>query len=167
MAELALSVKGQSQTYDEAYHLLAGYRFWRAQDFGINPEHPPLAKWVASLPLLYLSLQAPTIAAGDEYLGGRKFLYTTDADALLFRARMAGSAFTLLVAVLVFEATYLMFGRGPAFLALALVVFDPNILAHGALVTTDMAQTFCLFAAVYAFYRYIKSPTTGECLTFS
>ncbi len=79
---------------------------------------------------------------------------------------MAGSAFTLLVAVLVFEATYLMFGRGPAFLALALVVFDPNILAHGALVTTDMAQTFCLFAAVYAFYRYIKSPTTrrlAEC----
>ena len=166
MAELALSVRGQSQTYDEAYHLLAGYRYWQAQDFGINPEHPPLAKWVASLPLLYLSLQAPTMAAGDEYFGGRKFLYATDADALLFRARMAGSAFTLLVAILVFEATYLMFGRGPAFLALALVVFDPNILAHGALVTTDMAQTFCLFAAVYAFYRYVKSPTTwrlAEC----
>ena len=72
---------------------------------------------------------------------------------------MAASAFTLLLALLVFEASYRMFGRGPALLALALVVFEPNILAHGALVTTDMALTFCLFAAVYAFYRYVKSPT--------
>ena len=160
MAQLALSVREQSQTFDEAYHLLAGYRYWQAQDFGINPEHPPLAKWVASLPLLYLSPQAPTMAAGDEsFSGGRKFLYATDADALLFRARMAGSAFTLLLALLVFEASYVMFGRGPALLALALVVFEPNILAHGALVTTDMALTCCLFAAVYAFYRYVKSPT--------
>ena len=43
-AELALSVRQQSQTFDEAYHLLAGYRYWQSQDFGINAQHPPLAK---------------------------------------------------------------------------------------------------------------------------
>ncbi len=159
-AELFLSVRQESQTFDEAYHLLAGYRYWQAQDFGINPEHPPLAKLVATSPLLHLRPRVPAMPAGDEYFfGGWKFLYANNADPLLFKARMAASAFTFLMALLVFEATYVMFGRAPAFLALALVVFEPNILAHGALVTTDMGVTCCLFAAIYAFYRYISKRT--------
>ena len=51
-AELALSTRQQSQTFDEAAHILAGYRSWKSFDFGINPEHPPLVKLVAAIPLL-------------------------------------------------------------------------------------------------------------------
>jgi 4-amino-4-deoxy-L-arabinose transferase-like glycosyltransferase len=52
-----------------------------------------------------------------------------------------------------------MFGTGAAFLALTLLVFDPNLLAHGALVTTDAGLSCFLFGSVYAFYRYVKAPT--------
>jgi hypothetical protein len=39
----------QSATFDETAHLGAGYTQARFGDFHLNPEHPPLAKWVAGL----------------------------------------------------------------------------------------------------------------------
>jgi len=44
-----------------------------------------------------------------------------------------------------------------ALIASSLFVFEANILAHGALVTTDMAATFGFLAAVLAFYFYLES----------
>src|SRR3989442_10617079 len=55
---------------------------------------------------------------------------------------------TLFRSLMIFEVAYSMFGAGPAFLALVLFVFEPNILAHGALVTTDLGVACCMFAAV-------------------
>src|ERR1035441_1137612 len=42
----------EAQPFDEPAHLYAGYSYWLRSDFGINPEHPPLVKLVASLPLV-------------------------------------------------------------------------------------------------------------------
>jgi hypothetical protein len=50
---------------------------------------------------------------------------------------MAAALLSLLLAPLVFAMAREMFGTAAAFLALALLAFDPNILAHGVLVTTD------------------------------
>ncbi|HEX8811194.1 MAG TPA: hypothetical protein VF742_04300, partial [Terracidiphilus sp.] len=50
--EMFLSARLESETFDEPAHLYAGYSYWLRSDFGINPEHPPLVKLVASLPLL-------------------------------------------------------------------------------------------------------------------
>lgn len=161
--ELVLSVRQQSQTWDEACHLLAGYRYWQDSDFGINPEHPPLVKWVATVPLLLLHPPVPRIPQGtskyESFVAGRKFLFAQDVDALLLRCRVAASLFTLLLALLVFEAGSRMYSEGPAILALLLIVFEPNLLAHGALVTTDVGSACCFFAAVYAFYRYVRQPS--------
>jgi len=38
--ELALSVRRETQTWDEACHIFAGYRYWTRGDFGMNPEAP-------------------------------------------------------------------------------------------------------------------------------
>ena len=45
-------------------------------------------------------------------------------------------------------------------MALALFAFEPMVLANGGLITTDMALSCMLFVSVYAFYRYIRQPTT-------
>lgn len=162
-AELALSVKQQSQTFDEACHIFAGYRYWKNSDFGINFEHPPLVKLVAAVPLLWLPLRVPSVANGYfklvEYGSGRDFLYSNDANSLLWRARLAAAVFTIGLALSVFLAAYSMFGTGPAFLALTLLIFEPNILAHGALVTTDIGVTLGLFLGVVSFYWYLKKPS--------
>lgn len=161
--QVLFSVRSESQTWDEAYHVLAGYRYWQDSDFGINPEHPPLVKWVATIPLLFLQPPVPQIPQGtskyEGFVAARKFLYTHDAEGLLFPCRVAASLFTLLLALLVFEAGTQMYGAGPGLLALILLVFEPNLLAHGALVTTDAGLACCFFAAVYAFYRYLSHPS--------
>ena len=167
-AELALSVRRQSQTYDEAAHIFAGYRHWKNFDFGINPEHPPLVKLVAAIPLLWLPLRTPSISNdyfhAVEFESGREFLYTNDANALLWRARLAAATLTIALALTLFVVANSMWGAGPAFLALALFVFDPNFIAHGALVTTDVAAALGLFLGVGTFYLYLKKPSALKLL---
>jgi hypothetical protein len=166
VGELWLSVWNESQTWDEAAHIYAGYSYWTRGDFGMNPEHPPLVKLVASLPLLPLKLNPPPVPETyfriAPYVGAQGLLYAGDADGLLFRARIATSLFTLALALLVFAAGYEMFGYGAAILSLLLFVFEPNILGNGALVATDLAVASCFFATVYVFYRYVKRPSPGR-----
>ena len=52
-------------------------------------------------------------------------------------------------------------------IALAVLVCEPNILAHGALVTTDTAETAMMFGTVYTFYRYLKQPSFTRLLVCS
>ena len=42
-----------SPTYDEVAHLPAGYSYLHWDDYRLNPEHPPLVKKLAALPLLW------------------------------------------------------------------------------------------------------------------
>ncbi len=164
LLQLAFSVRRNSITWDEDDHIYAGYMSWKHADFGLNPEHPPLVKLIASLPLLNMQLRVPALQdrnfKHEAFLGGKEFLFKNDADAMLFRARMAAAIFTLLLALLVFLAAKEMFGTIAGFIALVLLVFDPNLLAHGAVVGTDAGLSCFMFASIYAFYRYVKVPST-------
>jgi tetratricopeptide (TPR) repeat protein len=161
--QMWLSIRHLSQTFDESAHIYSGLEYWQHGDFGVNPEHPPLVKLLATLPLLNLGLKPP--APLDMFFryvsaaGGIQFLYSNDAEKLLFRSRVAASFLTLLLAILIFAAAREMFGPEAGLLALLIFVFDPNILANGALVTTDIGATCGIFAAVYFFYRYAKQRT--------
>ncbi|HSE26908.1 MAG TPA: phospholipid carrier-dependent glycosyltransferase [Gemmatimonadales bacterium] len=169
-AELSCSIRHSSQTYDESVHVLAGYQYWRHGDFGANPEHPPLPKLVAAVPLLMMDLAGPPMLAGPTKAvhteHGVEFLYRNSRPAtdLLFASRLGASIFTYLLAVLVLLAAREMFGAGTGLLAMTLLVFEPNVLANGALVTTDVAVTTFLFAAVFAYYRYASRPTAWRLL---
>jgi hypothetical protein len=162
--ELALSINQLSQTWDESQHIAAGYQYWHERDFAANAEHPPLVKVVAALPLLTMKLRPLTSPPGNSkqttFNRGFELLYSNDADAILLRTRMATSIFTFLMALLVFFCAYELFGSSPALLALLLLVFEPNVLAHGALVTTDVGAACTLFGATYLFYRFITNPTS-------
>lgn len=63
-------------------------------------------------------------------MGGGEFLYGNDAGRVLFRARVAASVFSLLLAAMVFAAAYEMFGAGTGLIALVLCVFEPTLLAQ-------------------------------------
>ena len=161
--ELSLSARRLSQTWDEADHLLSGYRSWLCADFGFDPADPPLAKLVAAAPLLWMPLRqaGPACSArevGDEFDDGRQFLYSNDAERVLTRARLAMILFPLALVFLVWQFTRRLFGQQAALLATSLLIFEPNILAHGVMVATDLAVTTSLFAAVFAFYEYMHAP---------
>src|SRR5437899_1042256 len=117
--ELVFSIRQQSQTIDEGQHIFAGYQYWQHRDFGSNPEHPPLVKLAAAVPLLFLHLNQSTVLSGPtkptNISAAVPFLYQnqTDADTILFRARMAASAFTFFLAVLLLLGGYEMLGPAP------------------------------------------------------
>lgn len=162
-AEIYFSVRTESQTFDEPAHMYAGYSYWLRSDFGINPEHPPLVKLVATLPLLVSRPKYPEPIQihfrAESGFGGMRMMSRPGADAMLAHVRAAVSIFVFVLGVLVFFAAREMFGDVAALLALLLFVFDPLILAHGPLLGTDMGATCCIFGAIYAFYRYVKRPT--------
>jgi 4-amino-4-deoxy-L-arabinose transferase-like glycosyltransferase len=165
-AELFRSARLESPTFDEPTHLYAGYMHWIRSDYGVNPEHPPLVKMVASLPLLIERPKYPepadTFFRPAAVRGGLELLSPPGAMNLLNHARIAVSVFVFALGALLVLATYEMFGATTALFALALFVFDPLVIAHGPLLGTDVGAACCIFATVYAFYRYVKQPSWGR-----
>lgn len=164
---LVSSVRQQSQTFDESTHLFAGFENWKHGDFGVNPEHPPLVKEFAALPLLPMGLHEPPALPipffkAQNFINGAQFLYAGNADAVLLRGRVMVALLSLALGLLVFLAAKEMFNPLAAVFALFLFVFEPNLLANGALITTDMGLSLFLFASVYAFYRYCKAPSPSR-----
>jgi len=161
--QLLYSVKHESLTFDEGDHIGAGFQSLKHHDFGLNPEHPPLVKMVAALPLLGMNLHEPQLQnryfKDEAYFSGRDLIFQNDYEKVIFRSRMFASLFAFLTALLAFLMAREMFGAGAGFIALVLIVFEPNFLAHGALVTTDTGAAAAMVASIYAFYRYVKSPS--------
>lgn len=158
-------VHRESLTFDEGNHMFAGYMMWHTGDFGLNPEHPPLVKLLATLPLLGRDLWVPPLQGRDfkieAYLSGRDWLARNDGASqhLVFEMRLVAGILALGLSLLVFLAAREWFGTTAGLVALVLASFDPNVLAHSALVTTDVGVSLFFLAGIYTFYRYVKQPT--------
>ena len=156
-----LSAREKSGTWDETAHLPAGYLHLRFANYDFNREHPPLVKMLAALPLLLVDIKVPhrkwPLDTYKEFEFGHRFLYeANDGDQLLFLGRLAVLPLALLLGSVVFLWAKQLFGREAALLALLLYSLEPNILAHSALVHTDLGAACFTFIAVYCFYRLVQ-----------
>jgi len=152
----------ESFTTDEPSHLTAGASYLATGDFRINPEHPPLAKVWAALPL-GLVRHAPF----TRDLEGWSFGETTyvmadwlerrnDGNRLLRPARfMMVVLFAGLCAAIGWTAHRLL-GPGAGLLATALAAFEPLLLAHGHYVTTDVPVTLCVTLSLLSFAAFLR-----------
>jgi 4-amino-4-deoxy-L-arabinose transferase-like glycosyltransferase len=162
---VAIIVHGESLTFDEGDHIFAGYMMWHSGDYGLNPEHPPLVKLVATLPLLQEKLWVPPLQKrwfkSEAYRDGRDFMERNDGPRhrLLLRMRLAAGVFAVGLSVMVLLMGSTLFGESAGLLALLLVVFEPNVLANSDLVTTDMGVACFFLATIYCFYRYARQPS--------
>ncbi len=157
-----------SANWDEAHHLYDGYTVWTKHDYRLNPEVPPLVKLAAALPLLPMRLYAPPNQGRSEpkeaFLDGRAFVFGNGGDRVLLPARMVCMVFPLVLGWLIYAAARRMFGTAAGLIAFGLFVFDPNVLANGSLVETDVASACCFFGTVYAFYLYGERPSAKRLL---
>ena len=162
------SMRGKSAVFDEGAYLPAGYTHWAFRDFRLAPEQPPLVKLLAAAPLLLASVtvhQDDGWAQRRQWDFGRNFLYAwNDADRLLFRGRLAIVALGAALAAAVFWWTRLHWGLPAAVLALLLCVLSPDTLAHGQVVTMDLAVALFIFLAVVAFERLTQRGTARRLL---
>lgn len=169
-AGLALhAMRGHSATFDEGAHLPAGYAQLALRDSRLNPEQPPLVKLLAAAPLLALrpELRTTDLAwqRARQWEFGRRFLYRwNDADRLLFLGRLPVVALASCLVIAVFLAARARFGLAAAAAAAVLAALSPDVLAHGALVTTDLGFALFFFLAVLAFERLLERATPGRLL---
>ena len=154
--------RDDSVTVDEPVHLASGWSYLATGDFRMSPTHPPLAKLVAALPLLWLKPHVDWSDASwrepHQWRFGNRFLFDwNDAERVLLPARFAMLGLSAVMAVAVFAWTRALAGDTAAALALLLCVTCPEILAHGRLATTDLPAALFFFLAVAAFERAARA----------
>lgn len=168
-----VSVWGDSFVVDEIPHVGSGYSYLAKGDYRLNPEHPPLAKSLAAIPLLFFNLRQEAFQTKpwqDDVNGqwefGRNLIFETgnNADLMTHAAKMPMLLFFILGAVLVFSWARKLYGPAGALVSLVIFSFSPTILAHSRFVTTDAAALFGVLSATYFFLRYLKNKTAKNFL---
>ncbi|MEK7596045.1 MAG: hypothetical protein AAB564_00620, partial [Patescibacteria group bacterium] len=147
------SAWNESATMDELAHIPAGYSYLTQKDYRLNPEHPPLIKDLAALPLLFLNINFPADHSSwkndvnGQWSFGSVFLYESgnDADKIIRLARLPIMLLTILFGWLFFRWIRRRYGDQTGLLALFFFVFSPTFIAHGRYVTTDIAAAFGFF----------------------
>jgi 4-amino-4-deoxy-L-arabinose transferase-like glycosyltransferase len=161
----------KSASFDEQYHLSAGYTYARTGDFRLATTHPPLVGLLASLPLLgdeaiNLPVDDPTWEVGDRYAFSDIFLWYAENDAprLLQHGRWAVIALGLCTVAVVFLWGRRLFGVWGALLAVWLAALDPNLLANARVITTDMGVTLFLLLALWRLWAWLEGDSAANLL---
>jgi hypothetical protein len=170
-AQLLLSSRRNSATYDEQYHIAIGLYFLHTGDPGLIPAHPPFIPVLATLPLLAdRNLVVPPRDSASSTVSNLTYSdqvvwrLNPNGPSMVTRARLPIIGLTLLLAVIVYAWTRELFGPISGLLSLTLLSFDPNILAHGNLVTNDMGVACFATLALYAFWRWMTRPTAARAM---
>lgn len=136
-----------SPTSDEAPHLAAGVSYLATGDYRMNPEHPPLVKQLAAWPV-WAGGQDPPLDSrawdrADIWRFGDAFLTVQNEHGrtTLALARVVPILLSLVLAALVVVWSTRLHGAAGGLLTAVIVALDPTLLAHGALVTTDVGFT--------------------------
>jgi hypothetical protein len=165
----------KSATWDETGHLTAGYSYWVNGDHRVTTNNGILAQKLAAAPLRLMpdrprfpDAVGQAALQGNPIELGRRFLFGmgNDARALLFRGRamIVFLAVGLGLGVLLWSRS--LFGDPGALVSLALFVLSPLLLAHSALVTTDLASALTLLAATAAWWRVLQRVSPGRIAWF-
>ena len=167
----ALSATRDSATYDETAHIAAGLSYLETFDFRLNPEHPPLAKMWAAIPLaLEPGRQISTTSRnwsntrqweiGYEYLNGPTGTRPRlDPARRLMPARFAMVVLGLLLLLVVYVWSRELWGPAGAQVTLVFGAFSPTILAHTRLVTTDVPAALGISATLWLWWRFTQAPS--------
>jgi len=161
------SMLGISLTMDELAHIPAGYSYLYTKDFRLNPEHPPLAKDLAAIPLMFLKLNFPAdhpswqTGVNNQWWFGNQFIFKSgnNPDKIMFWARIPMILLMVAFCWLIYFWAKKIVGEKFALIALTFAVFSPTILAHGRLVTTDIAASFGVLFATYFWIKFLKKPS--------
>ena len=156
-----------SLSADEPIHILSGYLAVSASNAIVNVEHPPLMKALAGLALQALPLPPPPerVPLGETFTAyGHALLFENrvSADTIAAAARAPFLLVLALLLLFVFAAARARYGGAAALFSLALLAFDPNLLAHAGVVHTDLGGALAFPASVLAWERARRHPTAAR-----
>lgn len=159
-------------TYDEVGHLSAGLAALYDGNYSIYNVNPPLSKQLAALPVTLANPEIGPIGSPDvpgsrpEWDIGAKFAQV-NADRYhryVVLARLAGLAWSLLGAWLIYRWAGELWGASGGLLAMTIWCFEPNVIAHAHLITPDLPATVAGLGAAYTYRRYLLAPSWTSAL---
>ncbi len=165
----ATSLVRKSITFDELGHITGGYTSWVTGDHRFFPQNGQFPKRWATWPIQFQELSLPPTdqqawrdSNVDQF--GYQFLYTegNDLSALLRLSRMMMVVNGLLLGILVYLWSRLLFGVAGANISLTLCVFSPAVLAHSQLVTSDITAALTLTLSLFFIWGILYKITLGR-----
>ena len=169
----------ESATFDEIAHVGAGLSYWQRLDLRLNPEHPPLGKLLAALPLAlrgtYADYSSPSwnLAADffpaliAEWIFGDAVLGRWNAwQPTLLWARLPMLILTLLLGWFLYSYGSRFGGTAGGLLCLAAYVTTPTFLIFGPLVITDLPVTLFSVIAIWQLGEIWATPTRRNAMRF-
>ena len=173
-AQMLAVVARKSITVDEIVMIPAAYYHLAAGDFQFIHEHPPLAKIVAAVPLLFVQPDEPRPDQISAPPGTTQAKWDYTAyfwednyalfDSISFWSRVPMIALTAALGVLIFLTARETFGPRAAVLAVALFSLEPTVLAHGRVVQTDIPAAFGYLLFFVALRHYSAERTARRAL---
>jgi len=168
-----INIRGMSLTWDESMYMGVGNYLLRTahMDFGHVEAlhfHPIWTFYLNSLFLLFMDLPAETLAIPQKGLytlsAGHELLFHSgySPETILFLIRLPILLQTLVLALVMYRFASRLFGPNAGLMALAMLAFEPNVLAHSGIACTDSSITVWLFTTAYAYWEYLNSPSKGR-----
>lgn len=159
-------------TVDAPTHLAIGSMTLASGDVRYTYDYPPLQNYVNAIPVLLFhepvlpydsAAWQETARLGDI---ARAFLEANREEYLdiLSTARWGSIFLSLLCAILLFQWARLRLGPLPALAAQTVLTFEPNMLAHGSLITNDLGATSTILLAAMAFDLFLHKPNARRFL---
>jgi hypothetical protein len=169
----------ESVTVDEVAHVGAGLSYLQRLDLRLNPEHPPLSKALAAIPLILRGTHADysspawTLATDFFPAYGLQWIF---GDAVLGRwnawrptllwARFPMLMLTLLLGSLMYQYGTRLGGPWGGLLCLSAYVTTPAFLTFGPLVITDLPVTLFSLIAFWQLGEIWAKPSIRNSLMF-
>ena len=142
-------------TFDEPVYVMAGWSYLTQGEFSFNPEHPPLWKELAAVPLLFTGIQ-------DEVLNPWSPANPVGADTIFRLARMPILFLFIVGGVVVYAWSRELWGKWAGLFSLTLYAFSPNVLAFAHLVTPDFPIACFYLIYLYALWKLCVKPSAAR-----
>jgi Dolichyl-phosphate-mannose-protein mannosyltransferase len=161
---------GDAPSTDEPLYVTDGLAALERHDLRLNPQHPPLAKALAALPVL---LAHPALPSGFDRSRGRPysraFVNELYRDHQLHEVTVLARLVPVLELALTVLAVYALARRlaGPAggLFAAALWALDPFVIGLGHVDGIDLPATVIALGLCLALVRWMERRTPGRLLT--
>ena len=160
-----------SAALDEPGHILAGFSYWTGGGPEVATANLRATQLWLGLPLTVLGLHypesirsAPGLVADVDNRITRDFLHDPrhDPAAILRLSRTAVAVLGIALGLVLFLWSRRLFGDAAGLLTLGLYCFEPTVIAHSSLATTDIAATLAFTLAVAAWWRLLHRAGPGS-----
>jgi hypothetical protein len=163
------SMLQKSATCDEAaHHIPSGYIFLIKHDLRFDTSAPPLARYIAAFPLLFMDINLPGERTfwrrEDRGEFAREFFKLNIGkykDILLYSRTMI-LILSMFGGLILYLWTKSLYSKRAGILTLFLYCLSPNILAHARLATTDAVTTVFILLFAFMFWQFLQSPGYGK-----